>query len=253
MLHLAPFALAVLAAAPPVQAGATLTLRGHDQALHLLGTRGGRPVVVASGDGGWVHLGPAVASFLAGKGFFVVGFDSKAYLSSFTTKTATLQPEDVKADFRALVSFAAEGGSARPLLVGVSEGAGLAALAATDAALQPAVLGVVGLGLGDLNELGWRFRDSIIYLTKGVPNEPTFSVLALADRIAPVPLAVLNSRHDEFVPEAESRGIVDRARDPKRLWIVEAADHRFSDNQPGLQKALAEAIAWVEQQRRTPK
>jgi dienelactone hydrolase len=253
MLHLAPFALAVLAAAAPVQSGATLTLRGHDQALHLFGTRGGRPAIVASGDGGWVHLGPAVAAFLAGQGYFVVGLDSKAYLSSFTTKTATLTPDDVKADFRALVSFAAGGGSARPLLVGVSEGAGLAALAATDPAVQSGALGVIGLGLGDRNELGWRFRDSIIYLTKGVPDEPTFSVLSLADHIAPVPLAVLNSSHDEFVPEAEVRRIMDRARDPKRLSIVPAVDHRFSDNAAGMQRALLEAIAWIEQQRAIPK
>jgi fermentation-respiration switch protein FrsA (DUF1100 family) len=62
-----------------------------------------------------------------------------------------------------------------------------------------------------------------------------------------------DSSHDEFVPEAEARRIVDRARDPKRLWIVEAADHRFSDNAAGLQRSLLEAIAWVEQQRAAPK
>jgi dienelactone hydrolase len=249
MLHFAPIALTVLAAAAPATSSATLTLRGQDQTLRLFGARGSKPAVVASGDGGWVHLGPTVAAFLASQGYFVVGFDSKAYLTSFTTKTATLTPDDVKADLRALLAFASQGGSARPLLAGVSEGAGLAALAATDPALQSGVLGVVGLGLGDRNELGWRFRDSVIYVTKGVPNEPTFSVLELADRIAPVPLAVLNSSHDEFVPEAEVRRIVERARDPKRLWIVEAADHRFSDNAAGLQRSLLEAIAWVEGQR----
>ena len=43
------------------------------------------PVIVSSGDGGWIHLGPHVAEVLAAKGFFVVGFDVKAYLESFTS------------------------------------------------------------------------------------------------------------------------------------------------------------------------
>jgi hypothetical protein len=37
-----------------------------------------------------------------------------------------------------------------------------------------------------------------------------------------------------------------QAREPKRLWVIEAADHRFSDNRPELQRRLKEAIAWIE-------
>ena len=44
----------------------------------------GAPVIVSSGDGGWIHLGPHVAEILAARGYFVVGFDVKAYLESFT-------------------------------------------------------------------------------------------------------------------------------------------------------------------------
>jgi type IV secretory pathway VirJ component len=45
-------------------------------------------VVISSGDGGWLHLGPHVAEVLAASGYFVVGFDVKAYLSGFTSGTA---------------------------------------------------------------------------------------------------------------------------------------------------------------------
>ena len=64
-----------------------IIIRGHAQSLRLYGTRGGAPVIVSSGDGGWIHLGPHVAEVLAAKGFFVVGFDVKAYLESFTSGT----------------------------------------------------------------------------------------------------------------------------------------------------------------------
>ena len=36
----------------------------------VYGTRGGAPVIVSSGDGGWVHLAPHVAEVLAAKGYF---------------------------------------------------------------------------------------------------------------------------------------------------------------------------------------
>ena len=68
------------------------------------------------------------------------------------------------------------------ILVGVSEGAGLSVLAASDESTHGVIAGVIALSLGDANELGWRWKDSLIYVTHGVPNEPTFSVVAIAGR-----------------------------------------------------------------------
>lgn len=127
----------------------------------------------------------------------------------------------------------------------MSEGAGLSVLAAADPAVQSSFAGVIGLGLPDLNELGWRWRDAIIYLTHGMPDEPTFSTAAIAERVSPLPLAAIHSTHDEFVPLAEVQGVIAKARDPKRLWTIEAADHRFSNNLLEFDRRLLEAIAWV--------
>ena len=107
----------------------------------------------------------------------------------------------------------------------------------------------MALGLPDLNELGWRWRDSIIYITKKTPNEPTFSAREVVGRVSPVPLAALHSTHDEFVALPMIQEILAQAREPKRLWVIEAADHRFSDNRPEFQRRLKEAIAWIESQR----
>ena len=114
------------------QSADTISIRGHAQSLRLYGSRGGVPVIVSSGDGGWIHLGPHVAEVLAAKGFFVVGFDVRAYLASFTSGKVTLRPNDEPGDYRVLVDFAARGSTQKPILVGVSEGAGLSVLAATD-------------------------------------------------------------------------------------------------------------------------
>jgi dienelactone hydrolase len=228
------------------QSPESLLLRGHRQVLRTYGARGaGDPVIVSSGDGGWMHLGPHVADVLAAKGYFVVGFDVKAYLESFTSGVATLRPEDESADFRTLVAYATQGNPSRkPILIGVSEGAGLSVLAATDPDTKKEIGGVICLGLPDMNELGWRWRDSVIYLTHGLANEPMFSAAAIIARVAPVPLAAIHSTNDEFVPLSQIEQTVAAANEPKKLWVVKAANHRFSDNLAEFDQRLFEAIDW---------
>ena len=224
----------------------SILLRGHRQELRLYGVRGsGQPVIVSSGDGGWIHLGPHVAEMLAAKGFFVVGFDVKAYLESFTSASSSLRIEDEPADYQALVDYAGRGSSRKPILIGVSEGAGLSVLAATDPKTKNRITGVIGLGLPDMNELAWRWRDSVIYLTHGVPREPMFSARALIANVAPVPLAAIHSTNDEFVPVRDIEQTLLNAKEPKRLWVIKASNHRFSDNLAEFDRRLLEAIEWL--------
>ena len=226
----------------------TVTIRGRSQSLRLYGTRGGAPVIVSSGDGGWVHLAPHVAEVLAAKGHFVVGFDVKAYLESFTSGQTTLRTDDEPNDYEVLAEFAARGTSSKPILIGVSEGAGLSVLAATDPRMKTAIAGVIALGLTDFTELGWRARDMLIYLTHGTPHEPAFNVMSIVDRVAPLPLGAIHSSQDEFAPVAEIQRVMAQAKEPKRLWIIKAADHRFSDNLPEFDQCLFEAINWMTRQ-----
>jgi Bacterial virulence protein (VirJ) len=100
----------------------TVTLRGCPQSVRVYGVRGVAPIIVSSGDGGWIHLGPHVAEVLAAHGFFVVGFDVKMYLESFTSALATLRSPDEPGDYQVLAMFASRGTVRKPVLIGVSEG-----------------------------------------------------------------------------------------------------------------------------------
>jgi fermentation-respiration switch protein FrsA (DUF1100 family) len=155
--------------------------------------------------------------------------------------------EDVPGDYRALVAYAARGASDKPVLVGVSEGAGLSVLAAGDASTKALLAGVVALGLPDVNELGWRWKDALIYVTHDVPKEPTFKTSDVVAAVAPLPLAAIHSTNDEFVPVSQARDLLARAGRPSTLWVVPARDHRFSDNQPEFERRLTEAFAWIAQ------
>jgi hypothetical protein len=220
-------------------------LRGHKQTLHIYGSRTGDPILLSSGDGGWVHLAPHVAELLAQCGFQVIGFDARAYLSSFTSSTDTLSQQDVIDDYATLIRLAVRRGQRAPLLIGVSEGAGLSVLAGTGTEIKPQIAGVIGVGLGDLNELGWRWTDTAIYFTHRVPHEPLFSVHSLVERLAPVPLALIHSLHDEYAPASDADRIVHAAKGPARLWSINATNHRFSGNTAEFDRRLMEAIAWV--------
>ncbi|HET7698015.1 MAG TPA: AcvB/VirJ family lysyl-phosphatidylglycerol hydrolase [Vicinamibacterales bacterium] len=247
MLLCASIVTATIGPAGPAwpQSRQTVEIRGHQQPLHIYGSPQGAPVIVSSGDGGWIHLAPHVAETLAARGFYVVGFDAKIYLSSFTSERSTLRPEDEPADYRVLTDFATKATGKRPILIGVSEGAGLSVLAATDPDTRRGIAGVIGLGLPDVNELGWRWKDSLIYLTHRAPDEPSFSAAAVVTRVAPLPLAAIHSTRDEFVPVSEVERVLKAAHEPKRLWIVNASNHRFSDNLGDFDRTLLEAVAWV--------
>jgi len=240
---------AVWIAAPsasPAERRETIELRGRRQVLHVYGSSQGDPVIVTSGDGGWIHLGPHVAEYLASRGFFVVGLDARSYLEAFTSGGTTMRAEDEPGDYRTLAKWTIDATGKPPILVGVSEGAGLSVLAAADPETKRLTRGVIGLGLPDQNELGWRWRDAVIYVTHGRPDEPSFSSAAIVPRLAPLPLAAIHSTGDEFVPVTEVRHIVDAARGPKRLWIVQACNHRFSDNLDELDARLLDAVSWID-------
>jgi pimeloyl-ACP methyl ester carboxylesterase len=231
-------------AAASVTSSPTIVIRGHEQTLHVYGSPSDPPVIVSSGDGGWMHLGPHVAAFLAQQGFYVVGFDVRAYLSSFTSSAACLKRGRAGRLSRAR-GFRDRGSCGQADLVGVSEGAGLSVLAASDPRVKDRIAGVVGLGLPDRNELGWRWKDSLIYVTHKAPEEPSFSSASVVSRVTPIPVAIIQSTHDEYVSFNEMETVMHHAAEPKRLWVVDAADHSFSNNLSQFDQDLLHAVSWV--------
>ena len=73
----------------------------------------------------------------------------------------------------------------------------------------------------------------------------TFSAATLVNRVGPVPFGAIHSTHDEFVTITQVEKVLERANEPKKLWIINAADHRFSDNLAEFDRCLLEAITWI--------
>ncbi len=226
-------------------------IRGVSQTFYVFDPDHRKPespaVILVSGDGGWHGFIIEIAQYLADRGHTVVGVDSKAYLESLC-KPKALEPAQVTGDFGSIAQFAkAQSGSIAIILVGWSEGAGLAVLGGLDPSLRPDLRGVVAIGLPELNELAWRWSDAVIYVTHKVPNEPTFNSKDYVGRLAPVPLMSIQSTHDEFVPVETAREIFARAQQPKQLASIEAESHHFGGQLPAFWQALDRAFTWFEE------
>lgn len=248
---------AVIAVAPVAAEAAggqpvTVTVRGHALTLAIYAPKAGAPakgsVVMASGDVGWVGLAATLADFLSANGYAVAGVNTRQYLAAFASGSAHLEVDQVPGDFEIFAAaLRARGLPARPIIVsGVSEGAALAVAAAAMPEAHDRLDGVITMGLPAVAELAWRWKDAVSWVTKSDADEPSFSPHEVIARVAPVPIWMLQSTHDEYVPEADYRRFERLAAEPKRFVLIEAKNHRFTDKLPELEAQYLAAIAWID-------
>jgi type IV secretory pathway VirJ component len=204
-------------------------------------------IVMSSGDVGWVGLAVSMSEFLSARGYVVIGVNSRQYLSAFTKGKQHLTVDDTPVDFGALRDLlAANNLLFRPtILSGVSEGAAIAVLAASHERNHPWLDGVVTMGVPAVAELAWRWRDFTAWITSGDANEPSFSPLDYIGHVAPLPLVMIQSTRDEYVTEADYRSFEAAARHPKKLVLIAANNHRFTNKQDELHAEMLSALAWI--------
>lgn len=203
-------------------------------------------VLFAPGDGGWRGFAVAIAQTIAGWGYDVYGLDTKRYLESFTGRS-TLKESEVMRDFRQMAEWALGGANERVLLAGWSEGAGLALLGAAGPDGTKPFSGLIAIGLPEAGVLGWRWTDNVTYVTRTEPNEPHFSTAQHLPKVAPLPLAVIQSSGDEYTALETVRRLFAGAREPKKLVLVEARNHRFDGNREEFFRALRQSFEWISQ------
>jgi len=241
------------AAKPKAAAGDPLTLhlRGKTITVHVYRPSGSAKgtVIMASGDVGWVGTGVSLAKLLSTEGFIVIGVNVRQYLARFTTKTSHLLVTDPPSDYREMSTLLQHHGLlVQPVVLsGVSEGAALAVLAASAPENHEWVRGVITLGLPPTAELAWKWRDFTSWITKADAKEPSFAPKDFIASVSPVPLVMIQSTKDEYVPEAEYRLLEQTARNPKKLVLIDARNHRFGGRRPELHRAVFDALEWIRQ------
>jgi pimeloyl-ACP methyl ester carboxylesterase len=228
----------------PVQIrGKTLTLAYY----HAVPGPPKGTVLIGSGDVGWVGLAVEVAEFLSREGYAVAGINVREYLGAFTARDSHVTTAQLPADYALMAKALRDRGLlVQPLVLsGVSEGAALAVLAASAPENHAWIKGVITMGLPCNAELAWRWTDFTAWITKRDAAEPSFDSRQFISGVAPVPLWMIQSVRDEYVPETDYRTSERLAGNPKRLVLIPASNHRFTDKKPELKTQILAGLAWM--------
>jgi fermentation-respiration switch protein FrsA (DUF1100 family) len=226
-----------------------LTIRNQRQRIYWqpgVGAVRHRKILFAPGDGGWRGFATTIANELAKSGYDVYCLDTRHYLESFTGR-AILTTKEVASDFNQMARWVQQGAPERILLVGWSEGAGLGLAAAADKSNQTVFAGMVAIGTPEQNILAWHWTDIGAEITKSLPHEPTFTSAEFIAKVSPLPLFVIASTSNEYITPEATRALFSAAREPKRLVMVDARDHKYSDNTESFFQALREGLNWIKQ------
>jgi pimeloyl-ACP methyl ester carboxylesterase len=228
----------------------TVTIRGQRQSVYLYQAEGAAQhgkILFAPGDAGCRGFAVAIAGQLAKAGYDTYCFDTLRYLKTFTGP-AVLSTVQIASDFNQIARWIEQNAHERLLFVGWSEGAGLGLATAADPANQALFDGLIAIGTPEDNILAWRWTDVGAWITKRSPHEPTFKSAEFMPKVSPLPLFVIASTSNEYVTLEGTRKLFSAARQPKRLVVVSARDHKYSGNTEGFFNVLREGLGWIERQ-----
>lgn len=227
----------------------------HPLDVHLVRpaiVRPGAPLLLyATGDGGWRGKDLDTYRRMARWGYPVAGFSAPDYLKHLGFVSGTTTPARLARDYRRLIEFAKATlnlpPETRAILVGVSRGAGLAVVAAGRKELDGELAGVVAVALTKEEEYVRHYR---VRRGKSPSDMPVrelveFQTYESLDRLRTLPLVVIQSTGDGYLPADAARELFGPDTASRRLFAIESRDHGFTDARDELYDRMASALAWM--------
>ncbi len=240
-----------------IQTVANLTLYRHPMEIRLSQPAVMPPVPViviyATGDGGWHAVDRELFEWIAESGWPIAGFSSRNYLKNlgFVSETGTTTPRRLVRDYRRIIEFALGRlhlpEDTRILLVGNSRGAGLSVVAAGQGELKPRLAGLIGIALTKEEEHVLRYRRRRDGPLQAAPKRELIEIKTYEylPRLPSLPVCVLQSTHDGYLPAAAARRLFGPDGPFRRFRSVSARNHRFSGACEVLHSEVIPALAWV--------
>lgn len=244
---------AALLAQAPTAGKNTIFLRGKpvDIYFYPAARDSGEPappkILYTPGNAGMKRMAVDMAQEMATWGYDIYGLDVKDYLESFTSDNSKLKDTDVMADYREIARWITKGKTEPVLLVGWSQGAGMNLLAGLPAENKKVFAGMICIGLGPENVLGWKLADDIADAFKKMPSEPKFQSVTYLPKITVLPFYLIQSSKDEWTTLEQAKNMFALAPEPKKLVLIQSENHHFKNNVSEFYHALHEGIKWISQ------
>jgi pimeloyl-ACP methyl ester carboxylesterase len=207
-------------------------------------------LLYATGDGGWWRKDAQVFDELASWGYPVAGFSSRNYLKNLGYVADTTTPARLARDYMLLIDFSLASlglpAGTPVVLVGVSRGAGLAVVAAGQRQVRDRLAGVLAVALTREEEYVKRYRTRREQAAGAPARElVTIETYDYLTRLAPLPVAVIQSSRDDYLPADKARQLFGPDTPTHRLIAVDARDHAFDGARAELYRQMERSLAWI--------
>lgn len=208
-----------------------------------------RPLILyATGDGGWRGKDEEAFERMTRWGYPLVGFSSPTYLRHIVRHLHETTPPDVARDYARIIRIAKARMSLpdtmRTVLVGVSRGSGLAVAAAGEPDFQVQLVGVVAVALTREEEYVHRLKRN-----RKAPQQPPEMVMLdnyeYLPRLRNLPLAIIQSVHDNYLPAEEARRLLGPDSRLHQLHPIASKNHSFTDAREALYAQMKSSLEWV--------
>jgi fermentation-respiration switch protein FrsA (DUF1100 family) len=230
----------------PTTSDTTVTLHGHPLALHLSRPtsepQGTVLLVYATGDAGWWGKDRDIFSHLKQWGYPAVGFSAREYVHHLGQDA--VRPGEIARDYAAIIRTAEEGlglpPSTRAVLVGKSRGAGLAVAAAGRYARSPGLAGLLAVGLT-------REEEYVHHRVRGSRSgqRVMLQTYSFLPELGTLPVAVIQSTNDGYVPAAEARQLFGPDTSWRELVAIDSLNHNFAGGLSLLYTQMEQSLAWI--------
>jgi pimeloyl-ACP methyl ester carboxylesterase len=223
----------------------SVRLHGHALSLHVssgVGSGAGPLIVYATGDAGWWGGDKALFTQLVRLGYPSAGFSARQYVHHLEPGTEVERPIQVANDYAAIIAAVEVALRLPPttpvVLVGKSRGAGLEVAAAATRRLRPQLQGLLAIGLTREEE----------YVERRRRRSPRGSMMQTYDalpQIGPIPVAVVQAAHDEYLPAATARRLFGPDTPTRRFVEIANTNHNFDGAVPRMYEQLVRSLAWI--------
>ncbi len=206
-------------------------------------------VLFATGDDGWSFTSRYLLQHLAESGYTVAAFDSTLVTSAADSANVHLHPDQAATSMDMLLVRAKQElhlpADTPTVITGFSRGATFVVFAAGEPVLQQHIVGGVALGLTLQSDYlvppSFTNRPDWLQLDK----EGRLLTYPAIARLGSLPIAVIQSAGDNYVPAEESRRLFGPDTETRRLYEVNSCFHSFVDNLGQTYRDFDEALDWV--------
>jgi hypothetical protein len=187
-----------------------------------------------TGDSGWHGLDPLYFDTLASHGHTLAGASARGIRARLGSLGSDATPARLADEYVRLIGIAEQRLHLAPgtpvVITGLSRGAGLAVVAASQPALARRIAGVLLMGLtADENNVR--------------PTAFPFELLPRIDR----PLVLLQSTQDRHVAAVKARQLFGPDVPGRKMVVIEANGHTFGGNRDELFRQVESGLDWIVQ------